>query len=104
MSEPESPKTAPSVAAASNSEERIGAYRVERRLGRGGMGEVFLGYDDRLDRRVAIKRIRHDSGTMPLQHARFRREARAAARLGHPACISIRANLGRASTRSTCSS
>ena len=36
----------------------IGSYRVEKRLGRGGMGEVFLGYDDRLGRRVAIKRVR----------------------------------------------
>jgi len=37
--------------------EHIGLYRIERRLGRGGMGEVFLAWDGRLERRVAVKRI-----------------------------------------------
>src|SRR5690349_13046759 len=66
----------------------IGSYRVERRLGRGGMGEVFLAYDERLGRRVAIKRIRQ-GGAMAEQSERFRREARAAARLSHPAIVHI---------------
>jgi Tol biopolymer transport system component/predicted Ser/Thr protein kinase len=69
--------------------ERIGAYRVERRLGRGGMGEVFLAFDDRLGRRVAIKRIRHDGPLSDVQRQRFRREARAAARLNHPALVQV---------------
>ena len=67
--------------------ERIGAYRLEGRLGRGGMGEVFLARDERLGRWVAIKRIRHDSH--PAVRERFRREARAAARLNHPAVVQI---------------
>jgi Tol biopolymer transport system component/tRNA A-37 threonylcarbamoyl transferase component Bud32 len=69
--------------------ERIGAYRVERRLGRGGMGEVYLAFDDRLGRLVAIKRIRHDGPLSEVQRQRFRREARAAARLNHPAIVQI---------------
>jgi serine/threonine-protein kinase len=69
--------------------ERIGVYRVEDRLGRGGMGEVFLARDERLERRVAIKRIRQDSGLSPEQRERFRREARLAARLSHSAIVQI---------------
>ncbi len=67
--------------------ERIGAYRLEGRLGQGGMGEVFLACDERLGRRVAIKRVRRDSH--PAVRERFRREARAAARLNHPAIVQI---------------
>ncbi|MEA2604850.1 MAG: eukaryotic-like serine/threonine-protein kinase [Acidobacteriota bacterium] len=66
----------------------IGPYRVERRLGQGGMGEVFLAHDDRLGRRVAIKRIREGSAPA-IRSERFRREARAAARLSHPAIVQI---------------
>jgi eukaryotic-like serine/threonine-protein kinase len=45
----------------------IGRYRVVRLLGRGGMGEVLLGWDPDLNRSVAIKRIRHDSNTSLLR-------------------------------------
>jgi len=69
--------------------ERIGVYCVKGRLGRGGMGEVLLGWDERLERRVAIKRIRQDSGLTPEQRERFRREARMAARLSHSAIVQI---------------
>jgi Tol biopolymer transport system component/tRNA A-37 threonylcarbamoyl transferase component Bud32 len=62
---------------------------VERRLGRGGMGEVFLAYDDRLRRQVAIKRIRHEGPLSAAQRRRFQREAQAAARLNHPAIVQI---------------
>jgi serine/threonine protein kinase/tetratricopeptide (TPR) repeat protein len=67
--------------------DRTGAFRLERLLGRGGMGEVFLAVDERLDRRVAIKRIR--DGSDPALRERFRREARSAARINHPAVVQI---------------
>lgn len=68
--------------------EQVGAYRILKLLGRGGMGEVFLAYDDRLKRHVAIKRVRLDR-TKPDDRRRFQREARAAARLSHPAVVQI---------------
>jgi eukaryotic-like serine/threonine-protein kinase len=79
----------PERARISMAEEKIGAYRIESRLGRGGMGEVFLAWDDRLRRRVAIKRIRQDSETLPALRERFLREARAAAGLSHPAIVQV---------------
>src|SRR5262245_15265309 len=69
--------------------ERIGPYRVIRRLGVGGMGEVVLAHDERLDRLVAIKRLRADHTATPDRRERFRREARIAARLNHPAIVQL---------------
>jgi len=72
--------------------ESVGPYRVIRRLGAGGMGEVFLAYDPRLDRRVAIKRVLADAADDPEaaeRRARFHREARVAAGLGHPAVAQV---------------
>ena len=67
----------------------IGPYQVLKPLGAGGMGEVFLAYDERLDRKVAIKRIRADANATPERRERFRREARVAAKLNHPAIVQI---------------
>ncbi len=68
---------------------RIGPYQILERIGVGGMGEVFLAYDDRLDRKVAIKRIRPGTeGTLD-RRERFRREARLAARLSHSAIVQV---------------
>ncbi|HEY4590952.1 MAG TPA: serine/threonine protein kinase, partial [Thermoanaerobaculia bacterium] len=75
--------------AAPGSGERIGAYEIQGLLGRGGMGEVFLAWDARLRRRVAIKRIRHDHGLNPAMRQRLLREARAVAGLSHPAVVQV---------------
>jgi non-specific serine/threonine protein kinase len=63
--------------------ERIGRYRVTRTLGQGGMGIVYAAHDDRLDRDVAIKVVRPEIVANPVAFDRFRREARAAARVSH---------------------
>ncbi len=69
--------------------QTIGPFEVIRSLGTGGMGEVLLAYDPRLDRQVAIKRIRPDSPLDAKRRARFHREARLAARLSHQAIVQV---------------
>jgi serine/threonine-protein kinase len=69
--------------------ERIGPYRLETRLGVGGMGEVYRAFDERLMRRVALKLIRPERAASPVARERFRREARAAAGLNHPSIVQI---------------
>jgi len=69
-----------------------GPYRIDRRLGRGGMGEVYAGFDERLDRPVALKRIwphQEDPEEDGTARQRFQREARAVARLHHPAIVQV---------------
>ncbi|MEJ2207240.1 MAG: protein kinase, partial [Gemmatimonadota bacterium] len=64
--------------------ERIGSYPIEREIGRGGMGVVYLGRDTRLDRPVAIKVLPEAFASDPERLARFEREARLVASLNHP--------------------
>src|SRR6187397_522790 len=66
-----------------------GRYEVHRRLGRGGMAEVFLARDQLLDRPVAIKILFPEFATDPSFVARFRREAQAAANLNHPNIVGV---------------
>ena len=67
----------------------VGPYEVVKRLGAGGMGEVFLGYDTRLQRKVALKHLNKIDEASAHTHSRVLREARAAARLNHPNIASI---------------
>jgi serine/threonine protein kinase len=64
-------------------------YRVERKLGRGGMAEVFLARDLRLERPVALKVLAPALSSDPAFVARFRREAQAAAGLSHPNIVGV---------------
>lgn len=66
--------------------EKIGKYRVIEMLGRGGMGEVYLGEDPYIGRRVAIKMIK---GADPGARDRFLHEARVIGGLTHPAIVSL---------------
>lgn len=69
--------------------ETLAHYRIIKKLGAGGMGEVYLAQDTKLDRKVAIKVLGADS--VAHEHARKRliREARAAAKLDHPNICAI---------------
>jgi serine/threonine-protein kinase len=70
--------------------ENIAHYRILQRLGKGGMGEVFLGEDTRQhNRRVAIKVLPPELLTEERRIRRFRREARAVLALNHPNIITI---------------
>lgn len=63
---------------------QLGPYRIEAKLGEGGMGEVFRAHDTRLQRKVAIKMLRGQTSMDAAAGERFRREARAASALNHP--------------------
>src|SRR3989449_7505262 len=68
-----------------------GRYSLERELGRGGMGVVYLAREVRLDRPVAIKLLPPSKTSDPKLRERFLREARTAAKLSHPNIIPIHA-------------
>lgn len=68
---------------------KIGKYEILRRIGKGAMGEVFLGQDPLLGRQVAIKTIQAGSSFEGEARARFEREARATAALNHPNIVTV---------------
>jgi serine/threonine protein kinase len=68
---------------------RINQYRIERVIGRGGMGVVYLAYDTKLERQVALKAISPEYSQDPSRRERLRREGLAAARLSHPAIATV---------------
>ena len=68
---------------------RIGTYVVERTLGTGGMGSVYLATDTRLRRQVCLKAVRPELAARPGYRERLEREARLAASLNHPGICAI---------------
>ncbi len=72
-----------------NPSAQVGAYRVERIIGRGGMGVVYLAHDSRLHRAVALKSLPPHLFRDDRMRARLRQEARAAAALSHPAIATV---------------
>jgi len=77
------------LAATDGVPRHLGPYRIDGRLGGGGMGEVFAAYDERLERRVAIKLVRPAAAADGVARERLRREARAVAGLSHPAIVHV---------------
>jgi WD40 repeat protein/predicted Ser/Thr protein kinase len=67
---------------------KIGRFTIVRELGAGGMGVVYVAYDEQLDRRVAVKLLRR-AETDTQGKARLAREAQAMARLSHPNVVTV---------------
>ena len=88
--EPGNSGTQPLAAVLKSVENSIGTrYKIERELGRGGMGVVYLARDTQLDRPVALKFLGSLVDHSEEYRQRFVREARTAARISHPNIISI---------------
>ena len=66
-----------------------GRFRLEEQIGSGGMSTVYRAFDETLERWVAIKLMHGALSGDPLQHERFRREARSVARLSHPHVVTV---------------
>src|SRR5712692_4909456 len=63
---------------------KLGRYEIRSQIGEGGMGEVYLAEDTKLDRKVALKILPPDLASNRHRMERFVREAKAAAALNHP--------------------
>jgi serine/threonine-protein kinase len=66
-----------------------GRYELGNLIGRGGMADVYEGVDTRLGRTVAVKLLKSDLANDPAFEARFRQEAQASARMGHPTIVRV---------------
>ena len=68
---------------------KLGRYEIRSKIGEGGMGEVYLAQDTKLDRKVALKILPPDVAAHPDRMKRFVQEAKAASALNHPNIITI---------------
>src|SRR5437667_4596004 len=68
---------------------RLGRYEIRSKIGAGGMGEVYLAQDTKLDRKVALKILPANVAAHPDRMKRFVQEAKAASALNHPNIITI---------------
>src|SRR6266550_8466693 len=78
--------------------EHVDRYEILSLLGSGGMGEVYLAHDEKLDRKIALKLLPSDFTTNQERLRRFQHEARAASALNHPNIITIH-EIGQAENR-----
>lgn len=69
--------------------QRIGHYRIQSQIGAGGMGEIYLAEDTRLNRKVALKLLPRQFTIDSDRVRRFKQEARAASALNHPHIVTI---------------
>ena len=67
----------------------LGRYRVEAFVAKGGMGDIFRAWDDKLERQVALKTIREEYASTPEAMNRFLREAQILAQLNHPGICQV---------------
>ena len=72
-----------------NYNQAIATYKIERLLGAGGMGEVYLAFDEKLKRKVALKVLPKEFGSNDERVKRFEIEARAISSLNHPNIVTI---------------
>ncbi len=90
---PETPAPERSSAASSPAQgwrgRFVGRFVLLERIGKGGMGVVYLAYDPELDRRVAVKLVAASDGTDDASTARLFREAQALAQLSHPNVVAV---------------
>ena len=68
---------------------KLGRYEIRAKIGEGGMGEVYLAQDTKLDRKVALKILLEDMASHQDRMRRFVQEAKAASALNHPNIITI---------------
>lgn len=82
-------KTSSGLAGALAGQVLSGRYRLESKLGSGGMSTVYLARDETLERWVAAKVLHREISDQPDQIERFRREARAVAQVSHPNVVAV---------------